>query len=219
MHGYLRMRIAQFLSVIHPTPHTIYLSRHGQSEYNVLGKIGGNPPLSPAGEEYARRLGKWVPENIFVQHGVLRKCRLWTSSLQRTILTARHIPHPIFPMSSFGEQPYPPRGEQQPSLTASIGPNSASGSLAESMHQSDLSSANTDSTVPSPARNDTIERDEAAEPVWEQMSPRVYRNLDEIFAGEYEGKTYAEVRPLCAKLSRSSLSVLFWWSGIAGARH
>ena len=87
------------------------------------------------------------------------------------------------------------------------------------MHQSDLSSANTDSTVPSPARNDTIERDEAAEPVWEQMSPRVYRNLDEIFAGEYEGKTYAEVRPLCAKLSRSSLSVLFWWSGIAGARH
>ena len=55
MHGYLRMRIAQFLSVIHPTPHVIYLSRHGQSEYNVLGKLGGNPPLSPAGQEYARR--------------------------------------------------------------------------------------------------------------------------------------------------------------------
>ena len=41
MHGYLRMRIAQFLTVIHPTPHTIYLTRHGQSEYNVVGKIGG----------------------------------------------------------------------------------------------------------------------------------------------------------------------------------
>ena len=46
MNGYLRMRIAQFLSVVHPTRHTIYLTRHGQSEYNVLGKIGGNPPLS-----------------------------------------------------------------------------------------------------------------------------------------------------------------------------
>ena len=29
---------------------------------------------------------------------------------------------------------------------------------------------------------------------WEQMSPRVYRNLDEIFAGEYEGKTYEEIK-------------------------
>jgi broad specificity phosphatase PhoE len=26
------------------------------------------------------------------------------------------------------------------------------------------------------------------------MSPRVYRNLDEIFAGEYEGLTYAEIK-------------------------
>ena len=46
MYGYLRMRIAQFLTTVHTTPHTIWLSRHGQSEYNVLGKIGGNPPLS-----------------------------------------------------------------------------------------------------------------------------------------------------------------------------
>ena len=30
-------------------------------------------------------------------------------------------------------------------------------------------------------------RDADKEGVWEQMSPRVYRNLDEIFAGEYEG--------------------------------
>ena len=26
------------------------------------------------------------------------------------------------------------------------------------------------------------------------MSPRVYRNLDEIFAGEYEGLTYEEIK-------------------------
>ena len=31
MHGYLRMRIAQFLSVLRPWKHTIYLSRHGES--------------------------------------------------------------------------------------------------------------------------------------------------------------------------------------------
>lgn len=30
MHGYLPMRIVQFLSNIHTKPHSIYLSRHGQ---------------------------------------------------------------------------------------------------------------------------------------------------------------------------------------------
>ena len=32
--------------------------------------------------------------------------------------------------------------------------------------------------------------------MWEQMSPRVYRNLDEIFAGEYEGRTYEDIKRL-----------------------
>ena len=45
---------------VHTTPHVLYLTRHGQSEYNVLGKIGGNPPLSVRGAEYAKRLGEWV---------------------------------------------------------------------------------------------------------------------------------------------------------------
>lgn len=109
MHGYLRMRIAQFLTVIHPAPHTIYLTRHGQSAYNVLGKIGGNPPLSPAGDEYARRLGEWVTGAICYQHAgkldSLTKARLWTSSLQRTILTAMHIPHPIITNADLGARP------------------------------------------------------------------------------------------------------------------
>merc|ERR1719389_1099880 len=29
--------------------------------------------------------------------------------------------------------------------------------------------------------------------LWNQMALRVYRNLDEIFAGEYEGMTYEEI--------------------------
>ena len=32
--------------------------------------------------------------------------------------------------------------------------------------------------------------------MWEQMSPRVYRNLDEIFAGEYEGMRYEDIKRL-----------------------
>ena len=45
---------------MHVQPRKIYFSRHGQSEYNVLHKIGGNSNLSPEGEAYASKLGKWV---------------------------------------------------------------------------------------------------------------------------------------------------------------
>jgi hypothetical protein len=34
----------------------IWLTRHGESEYNVSGKIGGDSLLSPRGAEYARAL-------------------------------------------------------------------------------------------------------------------------------------------------------------------
>jgi len=156
MHGYLRMRIAQFLTVIHPMPHSIYLTRHGESEYNALGKLGGNPPLTRAGEEYARRLAAWVPPNMWLppsgQEGAFVKCRLWTSSLQRTILTAAHIPHPLVAEPAHGAAPH--------------------------------------------GLHDAADERDDAQPAWEQMSPRVYRNLDEIFAGEYEGKTYGEIKEI-----------------------
>ncbi|KAL3921228.1 MAG: hypothetical protein SGPRY_004977 [Prymnesium sp.] len=171
MHGNVKMRVAQFLTTLHTAPHVIYLTRHGQSEYNVLGKIGGNPPLSEAGNLsalpavgedltislpsppiYARRLGEWVPENVWKQDGKLVKARLWTSSLQRTILTARHIPHPVLPISS----------------------------LSDNWQDSKAQRVN--------------DGDE-----WEQTAPRVFRSLDEIFAGEYEGYRYAEIKAKAAK--------------------
>uniref|UniRef100_A0A7S1LSW2 6-phosphofructo-2-kinase domain-containing protein n=1 Tax=Alexandrium catenella TaxID=2925 RepID=A0A7S1LSW2_ALECA len=131
--GFLFMRIVQYISHIHPEPHQLYLSRHGQSTYNAVRKIGGNPGLTEDGERYALWLGAWVPDHICTEgpgqpH---RACRLWTSSMKRTIDTARHIPHPLLEL-----------GDGQ---------------------------------------------------LWQQMSLRVYRNLDEIFAGEYEGMTYEEI--------------------------
>jgi len=36
--------------------HTIFLSRHGESEYNVDHRIGGNPPLTTKGQGYAKDL-------------------------------------------------------------------------------------------------------------------------------------------------------------------
>lgn len=38
-------------------------SRHGESMFNVQGLIGGNPPLSPLGEEYANVLVDYVGQS------------------------------------------------------------------------------------------------------------------------------------------------------------
>merc|ERR1711974_133391 len=96
------MRIAQYVSHLHPRSHTIYLTRHGQSTYNLKQKIGGNPGLTPAGEEYATWLGEWIPENICggTEPSQQARCRLWTSSMKRTIDTSRHIPHPVLDLGN-----------------------------------------------------------------------------------------------------------------------
>ena len=39
---------------------TIFLSRHGESEYNVTARIGGNPPLTSKGQRYAKALGSYI---------------------------------------------------------------------------------------------------------------------------------------------------------------
>merc|ERR1719174_3033297 len=60
MQSFVGSRICQFLSSFHPYQHTSFLSRHGESQYNVEGRLGGDSSLSPRGHEYARRLGEFT---------------------------------------------------------------------------------------------------------------------------------------------------------------
>ena len=41
---------------LHIYPRPIYLSRHGESQYNVDDKVGGDSDLSELGELYAEKL-------------------------------------------------------------------------------------------------------------------------------------------------------------------
>mmetsp|Transcript_1230 Transcript_1230/g.3000 ORF Transcript_1230/g.3000 Transcript_1230/m.3000 type:complete len:503 (+) Transcript_1230:106-1614(+) len=92
---YISGRLVQFLLNFHPFPRTIYLSRHGQSEYNDRGKVGGDSNLTARGTEYAQRLAKYAEEVICRDSdGELRPARLWTSTLMRTRQTAAFIRHP-----------------------------------------------------------------------------------------------------------------------------
>jgi broad specificity phosphatase PhoE/predicted kinase len=104
--GYLKLKVVHFVMNLHTLPRTFYLTRHGQSEYNLLGKIGGDSGLSPAGVEYAKRLAEFAQEHIATRklvHPVANPndgttehvpARLWTSTLRRTKETAQFIQHP-----------------------------------------------------------------------------------------------------------------------------
>ncbi|XXG39735.1 hypothetical protein AAC387_Pa01g0616 [Persea americana] len=85
--GYLPGRIVFFLVNAHLTPRPILLTRHGESRDNVRGRIGGDTVLSEAGELYAKKLANFVEKRLKPE----RTASIWTSTLQRTILTASPI--------------------------------------------------------------------------------------------------------------------------------
>ncbi|KAI5799815.1 6-phosphofructo-2-kinase-domain-containing protein [Geopyxis carbonaria] len=87
--NYLQTRIIYFTMNLHITPRSIWLSRHGESEYNVAGKIGGDANLSERGYAYARALPELVSRSVGDT-----KVTLWTSTMRRTIQTAEHLPYP-----------------------------------------------------------------------------------------------------------------------------
>jgi broad specificity phosphatase PhoE len=101
--GYLPLKVVHFVMNLHTLPRTFFLTRHGQSEYNLLGKIGGDSGLTQAGLEYARRLAEFAKNHIGqtpqvdpitgVERTVTRPARLWTSTLRRTKETAQFIEH------------------------------------------------------------------------------------------------------------------------------
>ncbi len=81
--GYLESRLVAFLLASRPSRRVVWLSRHGESRFNALGKIGGDSPLTSAGEQYGRNLAAFVRERV--PNGAPL---VLTSTLQRTRQTA-----------------------------------------------------------------------------------------------------------------------------------
>ncbi|KAG0729292.1 6-phosphofructo-2-kinase/fructose-2,6-bisphosphatase 1 [Chionoecetes opilio] len=86
--GHIESRIAYYLMNIHITPRSIYLTRHGESHYNQLGRIGGDTDLSYRGRQYANALAKFITEQK------IANLRVWTSCMKRTMQTASGIEAP-----------------------------------------------------------------------------------------------------------------------------
>ncbi|XP_013990961.1 6-phosphofructo-2-kinase/fructose-2,6-bisphosphatase 2 [Salmo salar] len=82
---YIQSKIVYYLMNIHVHSHSIYLCRHGESDHNVEGRIGGDAMLSVQGKKFAGALKGFVE-----QHG-LPDLKVWTSQLGRTIQTAEEL--------------------------------------------------------------------------------------------------------------------------------
>ncbi|KAG5644373.1 hypothetical protein DXG03_008601 [Asterophora parasitica] len=98
INGYLSSRIAFYLMNLHLKPRSIYLSRHGESQFNVDGQIGGDSLLSPRGMQYSEALPALVTDNIGDAN-----LTVWTSTLRRTIQTAQYLPYPKLTWKSLDE--------------------------------------------------------------------------------------------------------------------
>ncbi len=84
--GYVLGRLVNYLMNLQMAPQTIWLTRHGESEYNVVGRLGGDTSLTAAGRAYADRLAAFLVEHVEATPTV------WTSTLRRTIQTAEVLP-------------------------------------------------------------------------------------------------------------------------------
>lgn len=99
LHGYLSSRLVSFLMNLHLYERLIWLTRHGESIYNISGRIGGDPDLAPRGERFARSLASFVGQRNGQADGVA----VWTSSLKRTIRTAAHLGRISIPWRALDE--------------------------------------------------------------------------------------------------------------------
>uniref|UniRef100_A0A8C9FN14 6-phosphofructo-2-kinase/fructose-2,6-biphosphatase 1 n=1 Tax=Pavo cristatus TaxID=9049 RepID=A0A8C9FN14_PAVCR len=83
--GHVQSRTVYYLMNTHVTPRAIYLSRHGESQLNLKGRIGGDAGLSPRGRQYAQALAE------FIRSQSIRELKVWTSHMKRTIETAEAL--------------------------------------------------------------------------------------------------------------------------------
>ncbi|WKX89802.1 hypothetical protein Q1695_009002 [Nippostrongylus brasiliensis] len=85
VNGHVQSRVVYFLMNIHLLPRCIYLTRHGESEYNQLGRLGGDSPLSDNGVRYAEKLREYFELES------LDDLRIWCSQRIRAAQTAGYL--------------------------------------------------------------------------------------------------------------------------------
>ena len=223
MRAYLPQRIVQFLTATHPTRHTIYLCRHGESEYNKKGRLGGNSPLTDKGWAFAEILAEFAATRVC---GLRRKkspaesLRAWEEEERRRLEStdafqamtrlglADDLRRNSVDAASHNAAIVRQRSLSATQATQGSSPRNSSGGpleveweerppddpegptrCARLWTSSLLRTIQTAALIPHPI----VRGPDGTPNAWEEMSPRVYRNIDEIFAGDCEGLTPEEM--------------------------
>jgi len=102
IHGYLQSHCVFYLMQLNIKKRTIWVTRHGESYYNIDNRIGGDPPLTENGQAYGKALGKFLKK--YYQNKALPNIsssdssanNVWTSTLKRTIETVESFDEQMF---------------------------------------------------------------------------------------------------------------------------
>ncbi|KAF2271918.1 bifunctional 6-phosphofructo-2-kinase/fructose-2,6-bisphosphate 2-phosphatase [Westerdykella ornata] len=118
--GFLAGQAVFYLLNFNLSPRMIWITRHGESEDNIAGKIGGDSDLSPKGRKYAKTLTRFIeeqrrewtikqadkmahsrlpptsgddtpPNPYYGEDGEQKNFCVWTSMLKRSIQTAENF--------------------------------------------------------------------------------------------------------------------------------
>jgi len=95
--GALISRIVFFLMNLHIVPRPVFLTRHGESGFNLQGRLGGDPDLTARGRHFARRLGEFFAQRL-VERPVV-----FTSTLRRAQQTAQALPFEVTSVKNLDE--------------------------------------------------------------------------------------------------------------------
>jgi len=91
INGFIMSKIAFFVANLKVNRSPIYITRHGESQHNVKGLIGGDPYLSPNGVQYAEALAAFIASEKTITRAELEELSVWTSTLKRTLQTAESL--------------------------------------------------------------------------------------------------------------------------------
>ena len=80
------IEVINYINNLRITTSPIYLSRHGESEANLKGLLGGNSFLSKNGKKYINKI-----DEFFSKENGVENLRIFTSILNRTVETASKI--------------------------------------------------------------------------------------------------------------------------------
>ena len=87
--GFLPSKVMFYLSNLRFESSPIYFVRHGESEYNLKGLIGGDSSLTDHGQKFAKTLAAWVSKNI---PNATKSLCVWSSTMKRAVQTSVGIP-------------------------------------------------------------------------------------------------------------------------------